>query len=207
MPEESRSSRSFDRDEKKAAIARAAIKVFAEKGIARAKMIEVARAAGIGKGTIYEYFRSKDELFEFAVNQFFEALNLQLERELAKTDDPTRQLEILVRTTFDSLKSSGPEMHIMFEIWAEGVRAGVEYFDLGAMYAAYRELIAAILVDGMRKGQFREVDPISVAATIIGALDGLLLQWILIEDALDLDRAPDEFVRLIMNGLSAKQES
>jgi len=170
-------------------------------------MIEVARAAGIGKGTIYEYFRSKEELFEFAVNRFFEFLNAELHRELAKTDDPSRQLEILVRTTFDSLRKSGPEMHLMLEIWAEGVRAGVEYFDLGAMYAGYRELIAGILVDGMRKGQFREVEPVSIAATIIGALDGLLLQWILMEDALDLDRTPDEFVGLIMHGLSAKKES
>lgn len=203
MPEETRSSRTFDRDEKKKVIADAAISVFAEKGIARAKMIEVAEAAGIGKGTIYEYFRSKEDLFEYAVNRFFEIFNAQLYHELEKTDDPSRRLEIIVRTMFDSLRKSGPEMHIMLEIWAEGVRSGVEYFDLRAMYADYRDLISGILIDGMQKEQFRQVDPVSVASSIIGALDGLLLQWILMEDALDWDKTPDEFMGLMMNGLSA----
>jgi AcrR family transcriptional regulator len=206
MPQASRSPGTFDRDEKKTAIATAAVKVFAEKGIARAKMIEVAKEAGIGKGTIYEYFRSKDELFHYAVDRFFRSFNAQLQQALATTDDPTKRLEILVRTIFDSLKTSGPEMHIMLEIWAEGVRQGVEYFDLKGMYAGYRELIAGILTKGIDTGQFREVDPVSVAAAIIGALDGLMLQWILMEEALDLDKTPEELVRLIMNGISREQK-
>lgn len=205
--EVSRPSRGFDRAEKKSRIADAAIRVFAEKGINGARMIEVAQEAGIGKGTIYEYFRTKEELFEFAVNRFFDVLSAQLQREIATTNDPSQKLEILIRTTFDSLRTSGPEMHIIFEIWAEGVRAGAEYFDLAAMYAGYREMIAGIVIDGIQVGQFRKVDPVSVAATIIGALDGLLLQWILMEDVLDLDKTPDEFIGLITHGLSAREKS
>ena len=56
----------LSRDEKKTLIIRAAAGVFAEKGFVKTLMAEVAAAAGIGKGTVYEYFRSKDDLF-FAV--------------------------------------------------------------------------------------------------------------------------------------------
>jgi len=194
-------TRTFDREEKKKIIASAAVKVIAERGIARAKMIEVAREAGVGKGTIYEYFRSKDELFEYAVKQFFESMTEDLTLALSTIDDPSQQLEALVNTMFTSIQKAGPEAHIMFEIWAEGVRSGVEYFDLGAMYAEYRSLIAGIINAGMQNGQFRKVDPSLTASSIIAALDGLLLQWILVEDVFDLKDAASQLVDLLRNGL------
>jgi len=197
----------FDREEKKAQIARAAVKIFATRGIARARMAEVAEAAGVGKGTIYEYFRSKDELFEYAVNRFFDGMGAELEARLSEADDPVHALEVLIRTTFDTIRASGDEMHIMFEIWAEGVRSGVEYFDLKKMYADYRELISGIISGGLDAGVFRRVDPEMTAAAIIGALDGLLLQWILFEEGFDLESASRAFIDLVMNGLSARGET
>ena len=191
-----------DRVEKKTQIARAAVKVFAESGIARAKMIDVARAAGVGKGTIYEYFRSKDDLFEYAVKHFFESISEDLTVALSLETDPARQLETLIRTTFESIRKAGPEAHIMLEIWAEGVRSGVDYFDLAAMYSDYRTLIAGIITAGIEKGQFRAVDPLLTGASIIAALDGLLLQWILLEDAFDLGDVAGQLIDLTMNGLA-----
>lgn len=198
----SASTPTFDREGKKKLIATAAVKVFAERGIARAKMIEVAREAGVGKGTIYEYFRSKDELFEYAVKQFFDSMTEDLTLALSTIDDPSLQLEMLIHTTFESIQKAGPEAKIMFEIWAEGVRSGVEYFDIRAMYADYRSLIAGIISSGMHSNQFRKVDPLLTASSIIAALDGLLLQWILVEDVFDLKDVASQLVDLLRNGLA-----
>ena len=55
--------RQENREKKQAAILAAALGVFSEKGFAAAKIIDIAAAAKVGKGTIYEYFRSKDDLF------------------------------------------------------------------------------------------------------------------------------------------------
>ncbi|MFQ6615076.1 MAG: TetR/AcrR family transcriptional regulator, partial [Fidelibacterota bacterium] len=56
-------------DNKAEKIIRAAIQVFAEKGLEKGKIADIARTAGIGKGTVYEYFSSKDEIFD-AIEQF-----------------------------------------------------------------------------------------------------------------------------------------
>ena len=203
-PSPSSGTRAFDPDLKKAQIAEAAVRVFAERGVAKAKMIEVAREANVGKGTIYEYFRSKDELFEFAVRRFMDGLFADLLRDLSTTDDPEEQLNVLVRTTLKSIQKAGRETHIMFEIWAEGVRSGTEYFDLQGMYAEYRTMIAGILEAGIQTGTFREMDTLAAASIIIGALDGLLLQWIMDIDAFDLNGAGDELMIILANGLENK---
>ena len=54
-----------DKEAKKTQIIIAATQVFSKLGVAKTKMIDIAQAAGIGKGTIYEYFRSKEEIFSF----------------------------------------------------------------------------------------------------------------------------------------------
>ncbi len=59
-----------NRQEKREHILRAALKVFSDKGISEFKMIDIATAAGIGKGTIYEYFPGKDDIITGCFNIF-----------------------------------------------------------------------------------------------------------------------------------------
>ena len=59
----------IDKEAKKAEILQAAMQVFSRKGVAKTRMADIAVAAGIGKGTIYEYFRSKEEIFAAAFQQ------------------------------------------------------------------------------------------------------------------------------------------
>ena len=61
-----------DKELKKQDILVAALKVFARQGIAKTKMIDIAIEAGIGKGTIYEYFRSKEEVIRESFQAFLQ---------------------------------------------------------------------------------------------------------------------------------------
>ena len=70
----------IDKQEKRKQIIKAAIRVFARLGLPNTKMLQVAEAAGIGKGTIYEYFKSKDELFIAAFHAFIEESGAHIER-------------------------------------------------------------------------------------------------------------------------------
>ena len=73
------------RERKAEEIIKAAVRVFSEYGFDSAKMEYIAREAGIGKGTIYEYFTSKDQLFEkiiiYSIEQFSQGLRERLEAE------------------------------------------------------------------------------------------------------------------------------
>ena len=191
-----------DREAKRKQITQAAMSVFARLGIDNAKMTDIASAAGIGKGTIYEYFRSKDEVFAAAFELFQEEMDAEIGRRIWGVADPEEKLRVLVGTFVDIiLKHHTDFVEIMLEFWAEGIRRGHEVLDMKSMYEKYRQYIAAFLEEGVEKGAFRPLDAALVASTILGALDGLMLQWFLDREVFDLDRAGEELTRVILKGI------
>ena len=89
------------RDERKAAILLAARNEFCEKGLDAASMAEIARRAGIGKSTIYEYFTSKDELLQQACAHVWDTILEELEQDSGEGDTfrerPLRYYHIVAR--------------------------------------------------------------------------------------------------------------
>ncbi len=179
------SPRIIDKVEKKTQILKAAIRVFAQNGIVKTKMADIARISGIGKGTIYEYFRSKEDIFEEAYRLFFQGMEEKIASVFESDDiDPEQKLRMLMTKTMEELFADGGEFAgIMMAFWSEGVRTKDErisgIINLEQVYAEYRTMIAAILQEGMQKGMFRKVDAFLTASVLIGAMDGILLQCIL----------------------------
>ena len=85
------SPKSVDKEAKKRQILEAAIAVFARKGVGNTRIAEIAAEAGTGKGTIYEYFRSKEQLFQEAFGHF-----LQQVRNLLKTSLRLLRQEVIL---------------------------------------------------------------------------------------------------------------
>ena len=81
---------------KKEQILYAALDVFAKQGLEKGKIADIAKQAGIGKGTVYEYFKSKDEIFK-AIELMFIGESMGQIKQLAESDDsPTEKIEALV---------------------------------------------------------------------------------------------------------------
>jgi TetR/AcrR family fatty acid metabolism transcriptional regulator len=166
----------IDKKAKKLEILHAAAKVFAEKGVVKTKMVDIASEAGIGKGTIYEYYRSKEEIFGDTFRLIFDHMELQIAEAIGHTQDPVVKLRKLIQVTLkEFLEHSGDLAGIMMDFWAEGIRSKnndvLSIINLELVYSEYKMLIADILHDGMKKGIFREVDANSLAAIIIGSMD------------------------------------
>ena len=81
-----------DKKEKRAKILNAAIRVFSKKGRTVTKISDIAEEAGIGKGTIYEYFRSKDEVFSATFNYFMDKQEEVITQRLSSINDPLEKL-------------------------------------------------------------------------------------------------------------------
>lgn len=195
-----------DKEQKRAGILQAAMEVFAEKGVARSKMADIARAAGIGKGTIYEYFSSKEEIFASA----FQLINSEIDRAIPRTlegvDDPVEKLRRLIEVTMTGFTEWGEEfLEIMMDFWAEGVRKREEgmmsLIDLKGMYARYRGMIGQILNEGIQRGIFREVDVLLTASILMASLDGLMLQWVLDKSLFDFREAIEVSLDSFLNGI------
>ncbi len=201
--------RTVDKKAKKLEILRVAMQVFARKGVVKTKMIDIATAAGIGKGTIYEYFRSKEAIFAAAFNLFFQSMDSDFQSVVQETGDPVEKLKALAVMSLEHLTNESAEFAgIMMDFWAEGIRNKDEsirdIIALHHIYSKYRTLFAGILTEGIEKGVFRNVDIHSVSAIMIAALDGLLLQWIMDRDLFDMKKLADAFMDTFIDGLKKR---
>jgi TetR/AcrR family transcriptional regulator, repressor for uid operon len=201
----------IDKDAKKKLIIQAAMQVFSKEGVAKAKMIDIAQAAGIGKGTIYEYFRSKEEIFNNAFNAMFGEMDILLNTALQEAEDPKQKLEIIIAITLDYHKKDGGEFAgVMMDFWAEGIRTKNEdvlnTINLKQIYKQYRSMISQIVIEGIEKGYFKQVDTTAFAAITIAALDGLFLQIIMEPQIINIEKVKETFTETLLAGLLYKSE-
>ena len=196
--------------EKKALIIEAAAKVFARRGFSGTPMADIAVKAGIGKGTLYEYFDSKEDLF-FAVFEWF----VQTTEAEAKVSisalggSASERLDALS----DSLMSSWAKMKDMYslvmEFWSASASSQMrqrfkQAFKNG--YSDFRQIVSALIREGIQGGEFRpEVDAESVAAALVGTWDALLLQaWF--DEGFDPQTTARRFMAVLINGLVVESQ-
>ncbi len=194
----------IDKKEKKAKILEASIRVFAKKGISNTKMADIAEAADIGKGTIYEYFQSKDEIFEASFRFFLDGVENTFSRKLLGVADPLEKLSAYICAWADVLGSEYLDyVEIILDFWAEGIRTKGKFatVDLLEFYAESRALLKGLLDECIEEKKIKPVDTVVVASVIIGTLDGLIIQWVMDRNVFDIKTAVHTLAKVIIEGL------
>lgn len=195
--------------EKRERILEAAAAVFADQGFVGSTIAHVAKAAGIGKGTVYEYVKSKDELFYEVFNwytaQFREALAMAMPEEVLAMAPPDR-LRSLTKGFITLVAESMDIYNLILEFWAASASASkFEDFheSFKQAYEDLRGLVAAIIIEGVEKGDFDPAtDPEAFAAGYVGSLDAFGLQaWF--DADFPLMRHAQSFTETLLKGLAA----
>lgn len=165
-------------EERPQQIIEAALTIFGERGLASARLEDIAKRAGLSKGTIYLYFPNKEELFREVVRHTIVAQIERAERELAAatTQSATETLEQFVHGYWRFLRS--PKFAALFRL----IHAELGNFpDLARFYASevverWRRLVTGILERGIRAGEFRDIDP-EVAARMLSPMLLMHAMW------------------------------
>jgi len=195
-----------DKEAKKNQIILAATQVFSKLGVGKTKMVDIAKAADIGKGTIYEYFRSKEEIFSSTFHFMFSEMENRLQQIAQSSDEPEEKLTQLINTSIDFHSHDASEFAaIMMDFWAEGIRSKNEEIlhtiNLKHIYQEFRLLISNIVKDGIKQGVFKKVDPTSFAAITLAAMDGIFLQIIMEPEIIDHNKIKKTFKETLLAGL------
>ena len=197
----------INKQEKKQEILKAAMRVFAHNGVVNTKMTDIAVAAGIGKGTIYEYFRSKEDIFAEAYSHIFMDTENRISEVLESPIPPEEKLREFMKVTIEEflVKDGGEFAGIMMSFWSEGIRNNneriMQIIDLKKIYSEFRILIAGILDEGIKKRQFKKMDTHLTASVIIGTMDGILLQYIMDKDVFSPVKAIETLLDSFLNGI------
>jgi len=187
--------------EKRDRILRAAIKIFSRKGFFNSKVSEIARAASVADGTIYLYFKNKDDLLISLFEEKMGEVVVDVRRRIADGGNALEKLNIFIENHMDLLEREAGLVEVLQVELRQSTKFLKDYTPV--KFFEYLEIISEILEEGKREGVVRPDLNISIARrAIFGALDELSLTYI-------LSRKPKyhpavtaaELCRLLLEGL------
>ena len=193
--------RVVDKQRKAERIGAAAIGVLRQLGYHRARMQDIARAAGVGKGTLYEYFRSKDEIFRFEFERYFQAFEAGAEHAMSEAGSAGAQLLALVRFAFDHVSEWEDHCAVYVDYFGSARPEGDDAFSLAPVYGAIEARIRGLVESGQSAGEvLADVDPAATAELLVSIFDGVVLHGIFVKRS-DTAALRDTALRLVERGM------
>ena len=189
-----------DKADKRDAILRAAIETFAARGFFNAQVADVARTAGVAAGTVYLYFRGKDDLlisiFERTMKDAIEAGR----RSLEGRSQPLDRLRDIARLHLDRL-GRDRDLAVVFQVELRQSTKFMERFS-ATYLREYLGIIRDVIAEGQARGVFRkQINPTLAAKMLFGALDEMATNWILSRRRYSLVAETDAVIDLFVGGL------
>ena len=189
-----------DRADKRDLILRAAIDTFAARGFFNAQVADVARAAGVAAGTVYLYFRGKDDLLITIFERTMKEAIAEGRESVRGTAEPVDRLRTIARLHLDRM-GRDRSLAVVFQVELRQSTKFMERFSATHL-REYLGIIRDVIADGQKQGDFRrDINPTLAAKLFFGALDEMATNWILSRRKYALISEADGIVDLMVGGL------
>ena len=189
--------------EKYQRILEAAVKVFAEQGFFQSTIAQIAKEAGVADGTIYLYFKNKDDIlvqfYQYKTGQIFE----RFREAVGQPKTAEEKLRCLIRVHLEEFQKDR-NMAIVYQAETHQNRwLGDQH--IKAMSKTYRDIISEVVELGQEEGTIRRDLFMGLVKRLInGAVDEVINAWIHSGGQYDLVTMADPLVDLFMNGIGGK---
>ncbi|MFD1018966.1 TetR/AcrR family transcriptional regulator [Thalassobacillus hwangdonensis] len=181
----------------------AAVEVIAENGYHSSQVSKIAKKAGVADGTIYLYFKNKEDilvsLFQEKMGMFIE----KIEQETTSRQSADEKLLRLIEVHFDQLTA---DHHLAIVTQLELRQSNKDLRQkINAVLKRYLEVIDSIVGEGIDEGIFRkDLDKRLVRQMIFGTLDETVTNWVMKDQRYDLVKQAGEVQKLLVSGLSVR---
>lgn len=188
-------------------ILRASEKVFAAKGFFQATMSEIAEAAEFGTGTLYKFFKSKEDLYFTLIDEKTEEINVPVKNELLKTRPAIERIRNVLGLQLEFIERNRD----FFRIYAsEGNR-----FEWGIMNScgkkihekmvAYIHLLVQVMKQGIEEGKLKAMEPLDLAHAFEGIVHSFIFEWLISPESYPLISKRDTILEIFLNGTEKKE--
>ena len=186
-------------------ILHAAIKVFSEKGFYNSRVSEIAKEAEVADGTIYLYFKNKDDILISLFEEEFGKFVQNMQVELRKEKDPLQKIKSFAITHL-SLVTKHPHLG---EVMGVEVRQSTKFMKeyVNKPFIEYLNIIRSVVIEGQEKGLFRkDLTPGVMKRAFFGALDEMARYWVLsTKKKHSIDQAALQISDIFIRGMMSEE--
>ena len=182
----------------------AATKVFVRQGFQHARMDDIVEESGLSKGTLYWYFKSKEDIINAILRRLFTGELENLESLLQAEGTASERLIQLTDFRVIGMKRMSNLVPIIFEFYAVAVhQQWVKQF-INEYFGHFRTLLEELIQQGIDEGEFRHVNATQAAITFASLYEGLTLHWMMDPQTVQWDILSENSIPLLLNGLKVK---
>jgi TetR/AcrR family fatty acid metabolism transcriptional regulator len=187
---------------KRESILRAATRVFARSGYFNSKVADIAREADVADGTVYLYFKSKEEILHSIFDQNMAEAIASGRVLIEKVRDPGEKLRRIAMLHLERL-GADRDLAVVFQVELRGSTKFMQEFS-AAGFAEYLGLLRKTFEEGQRSGLFRkDLNAKLVSKILFGALDEMATNWIISKRKYKLEPMAEVVMDVFLNGVSA----
>lgn len=191
-------------EQRKAQIIQAAEEVFTKKGFDDARMDDIAQQTGLSKGTLYLYFKSKDDVILAILDRMFRLEFRHLEDQNLDQGTATQAIERLTDLVAKDMASFLRLAPIVYSFLALAFRNRFVKLALKEYINRFLGLLLPVIQRGIASGEFRKVDAREVAVAAGAMIEGTLLLWVYDQELVDPARHIRSGMALLLEGVQAR---
>lgn len=195
-------ARIVDVNEKKKFISEKALDVFSSKGYYKTNMDDIAKACEVGRTTLYDYFKNKEDIFLYTMESFFGMLDSKID-EVTRIEslDAINKIKNIFNVVLEAYIELAPMSLVILDTWAVLYRDKPKLLgDTKMRMHRYRELLSDILEQGVEKKVIKKLDPNSMGITLLSLIDSLIFALQITKNTDDIELFVED-VSLILDGL------
>jgi AcrR family transcriptional regulator len=181
----------------------AAQKVFAAKGFFSTTMSDIAGEAEFGTGTLYKYFKSKEELYFTLIDEKTEEINRLVRAELSQETSAAERIKTALKLQFEFFERNRDFFRIYisersrFE-WTVKNELGK---GLHEKMIAYINNLGQVMRQGIEEGRFRPLDPMDLAHALVGIVNSFIFEWMTSHESYPLISKLDTVLEIFLGGV------
>jgi AcrR family transcriptional regulator len=181
----------------------AAEKVFAAKGFFSTTMSDIAREAEFGTGTLYKYFKSKEELYFTLIDEKVEEINGPVKAELSRKASAVERIKNVLGLQFEFFERNRDFFRIYtsergrFE-WTVKDELGKGIHE---KMIAYINILAEVMRQGIEGGEFRPLNPLDLAHALVGIVNSFVFEWMISRESYPLISKLDTVLEIFLGGV------
>lgn len=184
----------------------AALKIFAQKGFQDATISEISRAAGVADATVYEYFKSKEDLLFSIPEKITRESAAVTSRVLSFVRTAEARLRVVVQNYFETYENN-PEYASLIMLHLKTSRNFLKTGAYDVVRVPARDLLQ-IIREGIENGEFKPgTDPYLVRATLLGAIEHLATRKHLLGKPASLGQYVDPLLDMVLDGIRTEKEA